>query len=337
MLVEVLLASLLLGAAAAPPPPTGNTGGSSDIPPPVVLAGARSVSTRDDNGGFQRDTSIPSASAFATFAGGKTATCTVVADRDNFQLSNGTRAAENTVITSNYVFIEGNPVGPKPTTTGTSQGPLENAIRVFTAYCDSARYPINIKSVILVPLLDPFLNPRPNIDTLRQTLHLDRPTLFTNPIINTYGGLVTRYPTWLAIHPNAWRTQLSDPTFYKGTTLHLIAEPYELNFTINFTPKPGTTTHPYHSDINCIPELPAQPDDQALPAFPVLPDQTEPGPNGPCMWTPPGPGTATITATITYTITFWADGYTEPDNDYTWNSTPTTYNTGELNAVNTKP
>jgi hypothetical protein len=55
------------------------------------------------------------------------------------------------------------------------------------------------------------------------------------------------------------------------------------------------------------------------------------------MWTPPGPGTVTITARITYSITFWASGYTEPDDDYTWESQPTTYTTGELIAVNTDP
>jgi hypothetical protein len=55
------------------------------------------------------------------------------------------------------------------------------------------------------------------------------------------------------------------------------------------------------------------------------------------MWTPPGPGLVTITARVTYTITFWADRYTQPDDDYTWTSLPTTFVTGELTAVNTKP
>ena len=55
------------------------------------------------------------------------------------------------------------------------------------------------------------------------------------------------------------------------------------------------------------------------------------------MWTPPGPGNVTITARITYSVTFWANGYTEPTADYVWTSAPTTFVTGELIAVNTKP
>ncbi|MBI5089445.1 MAG: hypothetical protein HZB15_11475 [Actinobacteria bacterium] len=55
------------------------------------------------------------------------------------------------------------------------------------------------------------------------------------------------------------------------------------------------------------------------------------------MWTPPGPGTVTITARITYAVTFWAEGYSEPDADYVWTSERTTFTTGELSAVNTRP
>ena len=296
MLVE--LAALLLLAGLASPPGDGLGGESSAPPRPVFLSGARSVSTRDNSGGIQRSTSIPSASAFSVYAGGKAATCSFVADRDDFELSNGTRVASGTVITSNYLFVEGItvPVSLPLLTSATSvasQGPLENATRTFTVYCDRTRYDVNTKGVIEVPLLDPFLNPRPRLDNLRDTLQLDRPVVFTNPIVDTYGGLVTRYPTWLAIHPDAWRTQRSPAQIYRGTTLLLIAEPHELNFTIVFTPKAGTTTRPYRGDINCIPDLPPSTDDRALPAFPALPDQTEPGPNGPCMWTPPGPGTVT--------------------------------------------
>ena len=69
--------------------------------------------------------------------------------------------------------------------------------------------------------------------------------------------------------------------------------------------------------------------------MPELPEQTEPGVTGVCMWTPPGPGTVTIQARITYSVTFWANGYTEPLTDYTWTSEPTTYRSGELSAVNT--
>ncbi len=71
--------------------------------------------------------------------------------------------------------------------------------------------------------------------------------------------------------------------------------------------------------------------------MPELPDQAEPGPNGPCQWTPPGPGTVTITANITFTITFAVNEHTETEPDYVWHSLPTSFPSGELHAVNTKP
>jgi hypothetical protein len=339
------LAALLL--VMAPLPGTGDN--STATPPPAVLVGGRSVSTRNNTGGIQRLTIIPSNSAFATYAGGPTVACTTTADRDDFQLSNGQRVPQGTPITSHYIFTEGNAIafdtppdhGPSdtPTTPPTtpSRGPLEQATRTFTVFCDRASYDINFRRIITIPLLDPLLDPHQQLNNLRNTLQLDRPTIYTNPIVGTYGGLVTRYPTWLAIHPNAWTTQTSPTQIYRGTTLLLIAQPRQLNFELTFTPNPNKPSPPFHGTIACIPNLPPTTDGQALPALPVLPDQTEPGPNSNCMWTPPGPGTLTITAQITYTITFWANAYTEPDNDYTWTSTPTTYTTGELTAVNTKP
>ncbi|MBI5088589.1 MAG: hypothetical protein HZB15_06950, partial [Actinobacteria bacterium] len=148
-------------------------------------------------------------------------------------------------------------------------------------------------------------------------------------------GLVTRYPTWLAITPDSWHPDTSNIESYRGSTIWLEATPHQLDFTIDFTPNPNKPSPAQHLTTTCIPTI--TPDPDPLPAMPTLPDQTEPGLNAPCMWTPPGPGTVTITAHTTYTIVFRADGYTEPDDDYTRTSQPTTYTTGELNAVNTRP
>src|SRR5687768_7938105 len=117
----------------------------------------------------------------------------------------------------------------------------------------------------------------------------------------------------------------------------LFAEPRELDFIVDFTPNPAKPSPAYRGIVGCIPAVAADHDGAALPSLPELPDQAEPGPNGPCMWTPPGPGTVTITGRITYTVTFWANGYTQPEDDYVWESEPTTYETGELIAVNTNP
>ncbi len=345
MFVALAVSALLL--APPPPPPTFGGGNSSAMPPPVVLAGARSVAVRNATGGLQRFTTIPRTSAFATHAGGPRATCTFTADRDGFLLSNGTTVDRGTVVTGNYLFIEGINVQldippenlPADVTGIGTLGPLETAVRTFTVFCDGTYYDINQSGIIQVPYLDPLLNPLTQLDELRNNLQLDRPIVYTNPVVDTYGGLVTRYPTWLAIETDAWRTQRSSPVNYRGATLVLIAQPRELDFTVDFTPNPDKPSPAYRGTISCIPNPGIGPDGARgmLPPLPELPDQTEPGPNGPCMWTPPGPGTVTITAQITYTITFWVSGYTMADDDYLWTSTPTPYPTGELNAVNTKP
>lgn len=341
MFVKIILAVLL----AASPPGNGPGTPSDDRPPPAVLDGARSVSVRDANGGIQRLTTIPQASAFARYAGGTAATCSFTTDRDDFLLSNGTRVPRGTRVTSHYLFVEGAAIAfdlppailPDDVLGITSRGPLSTGTRTFTVFCDRAYYDINRITLIDVPITDPLFGVRSQRTRLRNDLQLLRPVVYENPIVDTIGGLVTRYPTWLAIAPDAWTTQRSTPVIHRGATLLLIARPRELSFDLRFTPDPDRPTPPFTGTVTCIPQHPATTDGTALPALPTLPDQTEPGTNGPCTWTPPGPGTLTITARITYTITFWANGYTEPDTDYTWTSQPTTYPTGELTALNTTP
>ena len=74
---------------------------------------------------------------------------------------------------------------------------------------------------------------------------------------------------------------------------------------------------------------------RGLPAVPDLPDVANPGVIGACTWSPPGPGTVTITPRITYDVTFWANSYTEALDQYVWTGVPVTYRTGDLTAVNT--
>jgi hypothetical protein len=302
------------------------------------------VSVRDANGGIQRLTAIPLESAFARYGGGRARTCSFTTDQDDFLLSNGDRVPRGTVVTSTYHFVEGLAVafdlppkelpelGDVP-----SKGTLEQGMRTFTVFCDRAFYEVNRVTIIQVPIVDPTFDPDSQVDRLRNLLRLDRPTVFENPIVDTYGGLVTRYPTWLAIEPEAWRTQRGNSTIYRGATLLLIAQPREMDFIVEFTPNPDKPSPPFRGIVSCVPGEPAESGGGALPAFPVLPDQTEPGVNGACTWTPPGPGEVSITARITYSITFWVNGFTEPDDDYVWTSEPSTFVTGELRAVNTRP
>ncbi len=345
MLVSLFFAVALLATPPAAPPGDGFGGPSSDRPPPAVLEGARTVSVRDANGGIQRLTSIPSDSAFARYGGGAARTCSFTADRDDFLLSDGDRVPRGTVVTSTYHFVEGIAVAfdlpprelPADVTQVPSNGPLEQGMRTFTVFCDRAFYEINRITIVQVPLVDPLFAVRSQLDRLRNALQLDRPVVFENPVVDTYGGLVTRYPTWLAIEPDAWRTQRGGSIIYRGATLLLIARPRQMDFVVEFTPNPDKPSAPFRGIVSCVPGEAAVSGGGALPAFPELPDQTDPGVNGDCTWTPPGPGEVTITARITYSITFWANGFTEPDDDYVWTSVPAVYDSGELIAVNTKP
>lgn len=337
-----LFAALLLAAA---PPGNGPGIPSDDRPPPAVLEGARSVSVRDANGGIQRLTTIPQASAFARYGGGAAATCSFTTDRDDFVLSDGRRVPRGTRVTSHYVFVEGAAVGfdlpptvlPDDVLGRTSKGPLASGTRTFTVHCDRAFYEVNRITLVDVPITDPVFGVRAQRTRLRNDLQLIRPVVFENPVVDTVGGLVTRYPTWLAIRPDAWRTQRGEPVVHRGATLLLIARPRELSFDLRFVPDPERPSPAFTGTVTCVPEVAPTGDAAALPALPVLPEQTEPGVNGPCTWTPPGPGEVTITARITYEVTFWVSGFTEPDADYTWTSRPVTYDTGDLIAVNTTP
>ncbi|MEX0848577.1 MAG: hypothetical protein WD023_12430, partial [Ilumatobacteraceae bacterium] len=214
---------------------------------------------------------------------------------------------------------------------------LDEATRTFSVFCDRTYYNINFRGFIEVRAKDPLLDPTVRIDALRNALQLFRPTVFENPVVDEFGGLVTRYPAWLAIEPAAWVTQRSNTARFRGSTLALIAVPRDLDFIVAFTPNPDKPSTPFAGIVSCVPAVAATSDGSALPSFPVLADQSEPGVNGPCTWTPPGPGTVTITARIVYDLTFWVSGYTEPLDDYAWTSEPTTFLTGELRAVNTKP
>lgn len=342
------LVSLVMLVSPIPPPVAG--GGGSHTPPTpaaVAVVGGRSVSVRGESGGLTRLTYIPSASQFAQYRGGVRQTCSITADRDGFVLSNGDVVDRGTVVTSHYVFVEGIAIPfdlppavlPDDVAHVGSRGPLVDAMRTFTVFCDGTYYDINQRGLIEVPFLDVSFTPLARLDQLRNDLQLDRPVVFENPVVGRFGGLVTRYPVWLAIGDEVWRQEVSNPQEYRGATLELITVPRELEFDVEFVPNPAKPSPAFSGVVSCVPGagISASGVGGVMPALPVLPEQTTPGVNGPCMWTPPGPGRVTFTARITYTVTFRVDGYTMPDDDHVWESVPTEFVTGELIAVNTKP
>ena len=330
------VSSVLVGPASA-------VGGVDEEPtappPPIFVPGARSVETRNANGGLARQTSIPADSAFATHGGGRSATCQFTADTAGTTSDGHPYTAGQTVVSTKWLFREvPSSFSPEPSpgdnVLRAGIGPLDQAVRYFAVYCDT-RFHL-VRASIGVAVNDPMLNPRPAAADLYNRLQLERPAIYRNPVVDVWGGLVTRYPVWLAVQPGAWRPQNSEPAHYLGWTLLLLTEPKTLEFEVRFTPNPDKPSTPFNGVVPCIADpTTATADTVAFPAVPALPDQTEPGINGACTWTPPGPGQVTIQARITYTVTFWANGYTEPQPDYTWTSEPVTYTTGELAAVNT--
>jgi hypothetical protein len=300
--------------------------------PPVYVDGARVVDIRDTDGGITRHYSIPSNSVFRTEGDG--GPCSFVAS-DSGTTSTGVRyAAGQRVVSDRWLFIEGTLPSfgePSPEDPG-STGPLDQAVRHFLVFCDTVYH---LLGAIEVGSGDPMIDPRSRLDEMEQALRLVRPVVFENPVVSRWGGLITRYPSWLAVLPPSWRSQRSTVLEWRGWTLYLLARPVALDFGVTFRPDPDRPSTPYAGAVPCVARgtLPAL-DGVSVPAMPVLPDLARPGVNGACTFTPPGPGTLTVQARITYEVTFWANSYTEGQPDYLFTSLPATFTTGELAAVN---
>ena len=300
--------------------------------PPIYIDGARAVDIRSTDGTITRHYTIPSASVFRTEGDG--AACRFVPPSDGVASNGEPYQAGQTVYSEHWIFAESTlPSFFDPTPADTLlAAPLDEARRTFVVYCDSMRFPIGL---IGVDSRDPMLDPRTQLDRLTSDLRLVRPVVFTNPVVDRWGGLITRYPAWLAVLPPAWARQRSTIAEWRGWSMSLVAAPVALDFEVVFRPDPGRPSPAFTGVVPCIADgsvAVVGPD--AVPALPVLPDQTAPGVNGNCTWTPPGPGTVTIRARITYRVTFWANSYYEAQPDYLWSSLPTTFRTGELSAVN---
>jgi hypothetical protein len=299
------------------------------------VPGARQVSLRNQTGGLSTYYTIPSSSIFRR-QGGAGQPCTFTA-RTAGTTSDGQAYVTGQVVTSGrWIFREGapgtfedpNPIEPQ------SKGPLATALRSFLIFCDKydAAHAIGF---IQVSSRDSMFDPRSQLTNLYNLLQLERPVIYRNPVVDEWGGLITRFPAWLAIQPSAWQPGRSNAAYYRGWTLYLLTEPRSLEFQVTFKPNPDRPSPAFSGIVPCVAAGAAPVADAvAIPAVPSLPDQTEPGVNGRCEWTPPGPGSVTIQARISYTVTLWANGYTEAQPDYTWTSIPVTYDTGELAAVN---
>jgi len=324
---------IIMALLAFLPLPLGGTDKPAQ-PPPVAVAGARVVDLRDTNGSLQRYTTIPSSSVFRRHGGGSS--CSFTSPLGGIA-SDGQRYTAGQVVQSQrWLFIEGLPESfgePTPKDPSIVKGPLSAAVRYFTVFCDSTNHFVTI---LTVPARDPMFDPHRRLDQLYNGLLLVRPVVYRNPVVDKWGGLITRYQSWLAVAPGAWKAQRSNVVAWRGWTMYLLAQPVAMDFVVDFRPDPSQPSTAFKGVVGCVargttPIASAV----ALPAMPTLPAQSAPGVNGACRWTPPGPGSVVVTARITYRVTFWANGYTESLPDYVWSSGGATFRTGELAAVNT--
>ena len=301
-------------------------------PSPITVAGGRSIELRDDRGTVTRVTTIPVRSQFATY-GGVRQPCTFTASSSGVASDGQRYEAGQVVHSQRWLFVEGEVLSfGEPTPTPSSRGSLAAAVRHFVVFCDSTADAIGI---IDVPSTDPVVNPRWTLGQMRNQLRLVPPLVFPNPVVAARGGYVTRAPMWLAIQPQAWAWQRGTDARWRGWLLSMAAQPVAVSFKVRFTPSTTRPSSPFAGSVACVANgtTPTR-DSASVPAMPTLSRIATPGVNGPCRYTPPGPGTLTVQAVVTFRITFWANGYSEPAPDYVFSGPVATYRVGELSSVN---
>jgi hypothetical protein len=191
---------------------------------------------------------------------------------------------------------------------------------------------------------DPVFGLQARVAVMRDQLQLAEPVVADFAEAAEWGGLVVRYPAWLAVDAEAWRVQTSPSVSYRGWSLQLVAAPRQLDFSVSFEPNMKASregARPWQGVVGCIgtaterelvagdDQVPVRPDDPDLEWSEQL------GVIDACAWVPPASGQVTIQATIAYDVILLANGSTDvmPTSYYT--GPAVTYRTGELIAVNT--
>ena len=206
--------------------------------------------------------------------------------------------------------------------------------RIFTVSCQIPGTGIFYQSDLYVPLTDHFYQPGIDLAAteLRGRLPLAHSAMVADPSVKAVGGLVTRHPTWLAIDPNTWTTATASKSV-NGVTVTLAAFPIHLTFAITATNTDRGNNQ--NLTVDCAPHPGLLADTVRYPALdPHRPTWSEPGVQGPCLWTPAARGTTTITPVIDYRIDLLAGGSGRREPDLRDPGTPTTYETGSISVVN---
>jgi hypothetical protein len=192
---------------------------------------------------------------------------------------------------------------------------------------------------------DPVFGLQAQVAVMRDQLQVVEPSMVAPAEVAEWGGLVVRYPAWLAVDSAAWQVQSSPSVSYRGWSLQLVVAPRSLDFSLDF--EPNTTarredgTQSWQGVVGCIgtatdrqlvaggSQTPQRPDDEDLEWSEQL------GVIDACAWVPPGSGHVTIQPTIAYDVILLANGSTDAMPTYYYTGPAVTYRTGELIAVNT--
>jgi hypothetical protein len=294
-------------------------------------------------------TRIPSGSFFAADSGGGSEPCEAP-----------TIAPDGTVVDSGrpeWLYVAGLVAeipGQIRPTTDWDVDRLRNALHglpdlasgtvTFTLLCDGPDQSAEFRRIVTVPVTDPILDPRSRLDELWNRTTLGRPVLWREPIVEEWGGLVTRSPAWLSLEPSSWQPVVSNVETWRMWTLRLVLVPKALTFTVAYMPAADgrAVASPYRLAVPCITS--AMPSDRGAaqvpprPAgFPAFSAATGQRPElGSCAFVPDHRGSLTITPVITYETTFVANEYREVLPDFVREGDPITFRVGELHAVNTR-
>ena len=331
--------------------------GDADAKPVPVgpIPGAREVHTRDARGRLDVFTSIPDGSKFGSEGGAGSPCGAWIPDSGPAAVP----GESNYVDSMNWIFIEGQAFASSvsypifDSKDRTLPGPVlgagspTSAARTFSVFCQNLEAR-NFRGTITVTGTDPSLDPRPRAAELRNGVRLERPIVVPDPTVASFGRLVTRHPSWLAISPSSWGMRASAVEYWRGWELRLILRPIGLEFSALQRPPAGKSPGvdagvraPFTVSIPCVGggPNPVWGTDRFPERPPSLPDFSAPGIGtevglGGCVWTPEFLGTVSLTARVTYEVTFWMSGYTERLADYVWDSVPVDFAVGGLSVVN---
>ena len=213
-------------------------------------------------------------------------------------------------------------------------------VRFFWRICQddtsNSRTPINPRPEA-VPITDPLLDIRFDVESLSLSLPLPAVTLSTLPEPGVFFGLKVNNPAWFAVTPDSWQSVSRGPLALRGWLVTLNVRPVSMTFTIT---QGGTKT-----TVPCDPaaqryvasstRFPTEPDDfTAKPNWLDPPD--DPLPTRACVWTPRRKGAGTAAAAVTYEVTATAGGFLFRFTPRV-STTNTAIEVNELRVVNVKP